>query len=141
MLKFSAISSSASFLSYNSLIRLNKALNSSSEKNSIEITNKNEPQNELSGLSELRPEDSIINPNSTFTSPVIWFFIIAAIIVLIICFVIAQPEQEWFKDLKMVTWAQNTLVWSIIFVIVIIIMAYCSSYAFDNTKNPTTTPP
>ncbi len=69
-------------------------------------------------------------------SPEVWIFIVIAIIVLIICFWIAQPELEWYKDQKKYTLFENFWVLAIILVIVAILMAYCSyvSYMKGNSQ-------
>lgn len=63
----------------------------------------------------------------------IWFFLIIAIIVLVILFWIAKPSQEWFANLNN-SWewlkADNMTVMVIIMVIVVLLMAYVSYAAY-----------
>lgn len=63
----------------------------------------------------------------------IWVFLIVAIIVLIILFWIAKPQQDWFASLNNSwTWlkASNMSVMVIIMIIVVLLMAYVSYVAY-----------
>lgn len=66
----------------------------------------------------------------------IWVFLIVAIIVLVILFWIAKPQQEWFAGLNN-SWswlkANNMSVMAIIMVIVVLLMAYVSYVAYVKT--------
>jgi tryptophan-rich sensory protein len=59
-----------------------------------------------------------------------WIFIIIAIIVLVITILLAKSESGWYNDLKKMSWAENMVVWAVLYCIVIILMAWCTSFAY-----------
>lgn len=68
-----------------------------------------------------------------FSTWEVWIFIILAIIVLVACFFIAYQQQDWFADIKKVDWAQNLIAWGVGLIIVYLVMALCSSFAYVKT--------
>lgn len=84
------------------------------------------------GVTGLSPENpaSVVEEKSQIATMELWFFIIFAIIILIICFAIAYNEMTWYNDLNKYTWANNMWVIGIILVIVVLIFAYVSFAAY-----------
>ena len=60
----------------------------------------------------------------------IWAFIIVAILVLIICFFIAKPELEWYREINKYGWLSNNWLMGVILIVVILLMSYSSYFAY-----------
>jgi tryptophan-rich sensory protein len=63
------------------------------------------------------------------------FFVIVAIIVLIIVILIATSANEWYNDLKKHPWGNNSIWFSIILSIVVLLMAGATYYAYNMTSD------
>lgn len=63
------------------------------------------------------------------------FFIIVAIVVLIILILLGTSGNEWYNDLKKHPWGNNSIVFSIILCIVVLLMAGASYYAYNVTSD------
>jgi tryptophan-rich sensory protein len=59
-----------------------------------------------------------------------WIFIIITIVVLVITIMLGKGQSAWYADLKKSSWAENIVVWAVLYGAVIIIMSWCSSFAY-----------
>lgn len=68
----------------------------------------------------------------------LWIFLVIAIIVLILCFVVASPNLEWYSNLRKVDWAENFWIIGIILIFTVLILTYVTFltyiYSSENYK-------
>jgi tryptophan-rich sensory protein len=63
-------------------------------------------------------------------TPVMWAFIIVAIIVLVLLFLVIRPGLEQYSRMNKKGWTDANSVWGIIVTIVVLLFAYGSYYAY-----------
>lgn len=61
----------------------------------------------------------------------LWMFLLIAIIVLIICWFIAAPNIMWYDSLKNFSWGNNSLIFYIVLVLVVLVMAGGTYVAYN----------
>ena len=66
----------------------------------------------------------------TKTGNEVWVFIVIAIVVLVVCFVIAKPGMEWFNDLNTTAATRYMWIWAVILTIAYIVAAYYTSVGY-----------
>jgi len=71
-------------------------------------------------------------------SPIMWAFIIIAIIVLVLLFIVIRPGLDHYNRMNKNGWTDANSVWAIIVSVVVLLFAYGSYYAYISASSDMT---
>lgn len=101
-----------------------------SESNAPSETSKSQEQSPDGKKDAPKLDSTMEDLKNYFSSAEIWIFLVIAIIILILCFVMASMSLEWYSGLSKIDWAGNFWIMGIFLVLVVLILAYATFLAY-----------